>query len=108
MKMGEDYYALEINEGEKKFNAREYITMMFHLNTGFNTTKQYLNIHTDSPNTLAVKAEGNQLTFYINGVQVLEAKGKMRSSGNIALSYFYGGKSEVELEFDNYQVYGPS
>jgi hypothetical protein len=94
-------YSYSINEENQTYQVLTSPESSFHINGNFP------GIRTDTPNNLAIKIEGGNFIFYINGKLVGKLQNKDYSSARLGLIVFYGGKNEEEIEFDNFMVYGP-
>jgi len=100
-RQGDKFYFLGLND------LQEY-SLWFHDNTGWtdlvgNTKSSLVNIETY--NELAVIADGNEITFFINGVPVKAISDSTLSEGNIgfyaSLNYI---NDEVSFEFDDVEI----
>jgi hypothetical protein len=100
-------YEFTIQESDRAFNFF-YIASGGGKNKVFNNIAYSSAIQSGSPNALAVKAEGSQISLWINDTLVAQVQSDISLSGNVGISVLASGDSgEAEFEFDDFQVYGP-
>jgi hypothetical protein len=76
--------------------------------TSYNFNTVSSEIRQNDSNLLAVKAEGSNISVYINGSLVNQIQSDLSPNGTLGIYVsMTGTDGEAEFEFDNFQVYGP-
>jgi hypothetical protein len=102
----ENGYIFEVRERSRTFGFQ--MTSSSADNRVFNLDTFSSAIQPDGPNVLAVKAEGETLTLFINGIQVASVEDDGSHAGTVGLQILVENQgTEAEFEFDDFQIYGP-
>ena len=102
---GSYVFSIREQEGIFSFYSSNRSTVSI---TSYNFNTASSEIRQNGSNVLAVKAEGNNISVYINGILVNQIQSDISPKGTMGIYVSLSGTgSEAEFEFDNFQVYGP-
>jgi hypothetical protein len=102
---GSYVFSIQEQKGTFSFYSSDRGTVSI---TSYNLDTPSSAIQGNGSNILAVKAEGINISIYINDILVNQIQSNISPKGTMGIYVSVSGTgSEAEFEFDNFQVYGP-